>query len=156
MRFRIHQMFPAPGYRVFCCAINSETEPWFSEIPVIGWAIMRSVESASADPKHYTNDELELFVFEDGYAQPLSEFDGSNTETCILPPGEEFTEESKAQLAKQTRDRIRYREAHEKKLERVRELHSQGMSHQKIAEHTGLGPSVVSDAIRQYISRGAK
>ena len=74
---QIVNIFPAPGWKVFGCAIGQDDKAWFWEISVIGWAVVRSV--STGDDAELHDDEIKLYVYVEGEAQNVEKCRTSNS-----------------------------------------------------------------------------
>jgi hypothetical protein len=95
----VKQLMPAPGWRVFGC--TDGTDESIYELPVIGWGIVHQV--SDGDGGIYDSyDGVELVIFDDecNCAQIYSDAtDPSIVRALItLAPGQELTDERKAEL----------------------------------------------------------
>ncbi len=158
----IHQLFPAPGFRVFQCAIRDDggTETvHFDQLPVIGWAVMRPIrdsEEISEPGAHWfsTNDEMVLYVFDgEGYPAAVNECEGGNWMSFILPPGHEITGELKTDWADQVRQHLASANATIKRRELICTLHDQGVARADIVKQVKSNSWEVNDALDKQWKR---
>ncbi len=95
----VKQIMPAPGWRVFGC--TDGTDETIYELPVIGWAIVHLV---SDDGKYDNYDGVELVIFDDECECARIYSDSTDPgivrSLITLAPGQELTDERKAELRK--------------------------------------------------------
>lgn len=79
-------IMPSPGWQCWSLAEYDDGQREFSEIPVIGWAVVRRRDTY--DPEWIAGDDLELMVWADSCAQVSSYVECSNTVVEVIAPGE--------------------------------------------------------------------
>ena len=145
---QIVNIFPAPGWKVFGCAIGQDDKAWFWEIPVIGWAVVRSV--STGDDAELHDDEIKLYVYVEGEAQNVEKCRTSNSLAEQFGPGEELDDAQKADLEAETRRHMAWQADYRAQRTKAKRLYLEGVSNNEIVKQTGLGPARVSEIIETY------
>jgi hypothetical protein len=102
IREKIHQLMPAPGYRVWQGYSEDDGTAEVREIPVIGWAVFhRDLD----DRDESDSSVIRLMVYEDGDVWSLNELnDGcDNAWAQAYAPGEDFNDSAKKSLEESAR-----------------------------------------------------
>ena len=151
----IHQIYPAPGFRVFaCCVLDDGTD--FYEVPVIGWAVLRPIlnpEDCSPTSEHVgeTDDTIELYVYDTELeATSITSLSCSNVLHFIVAPGQEVTDELKADWEERTRAHVAHEEARDRLRRRICDLADQKVTQEEIVEQTGATKWQVAEDIRWH------
>jgi hypothetical protein len=146
---QIQNLFPAPGWKVFGCAIGLEDDKaFFFEIPVIGWAVVRTI--STGDDAELHDDEIKLYVCDDEGVRSVEQCVTSNSLAEQFAPGEELNEERKAEMERWTRERMAREAEYRAQRTKAKRLHLEGVPNHEIVKQTGLGPRRVTEIIETY------